>query len=388
MSASRQCPLRCAADPVVAERDVPPLATDPRLERARRQIAILENMIEDKTRSLYLAQEELRAKSAFLERILESMTSALVVTDNDGAITMVGGSTAALTGRAPSDLIGGPIATVLRADAPSSEAPNGEPTDAFLVTAEDTEIPVIVSTSSLAAGAEEAGYVYVATDVSRQRSLEAELRRAQKLESIGQLAAGVAHEINTPIQFVGDSVNFLGEAITDSLELLAAYGAFRDKAAGHTPLEADLDALRDLEEECDLEFIVEEAPRSIERTKDGVRRVAEIVAAMKQFSHPGGGPMTAANINEIIQNTLVVARNEYKYAAGTGVGSRELRSGAVRSRRYLTGRAQPGCERRTRHPGSLAGRRTGFDSSHDPRSRRWSRTLCAGLRWRGPRTHP
>jgi two-component system NtrC family sensor kinase len=116
------------------------------------------------------------------------------------------------------------------------------------------------------------------------------------------------------VQFVGDSVDFLAEAMTDSLAMITAYRELRVAAEG-TSLADQADRLALLEEELDIEFVEQEAPRSIERTKEGVRRVAEIIAAMRQFSHPGGGVMEPTNLDEVIEMTLVVARNEYKYVA-------------------------------------------------------------------------
>jgi PAS domain S-box-containing protein len=131
------------------------------------------------------------------------------------------------------------------------------------------------------------GMVANMRDVTERSRLEAELRHAQKLESVGQLASGIAHEINTPIQFVGDNVRFLGDAFD---ELLTAV------QTGSTP-------------EQDLEFLAIEVPLAIEQTLDGVDRVARIVRAMKAFGHPGTDQKSPTDINEAVRNTLVVASN-------------------------------------------------------------------------------
>jgi PAS domain S-box-containing protein len=131
------------------------------------------------------------------------------------------------------------------------------------------------------------GIVANMRDVTDRSRLEAELRHAQKLESVGQLASGIAHEINTPIQFVGDNVRFLGDAFD---ELLTA-------------------SLDDAPAESDLAFLKIEIPQAIAQTLDGVDRVATIVRAMKAFGHPGADEKSATDINEAVRNTLVVAGN-------------------------------------------------------------------------------
>lgn len=284
-----------------------------RLQRATAKIAVLEGMIEEKTRNLYLAQEQVREKSEFLESILTSMPSAVIVTDLDNTVTAIGGSTTALTGLSETQAIGLTLDKLMvEHDRADQQTPW---LGADLLADDGTRIPVAVAASAIADDSSPGGRVLVLTDLTEQQELEMQLRHAQKLESVGQLAAGVAHEINTPIQFIGDSVTFLGQAITDALEVLTAYSELRVLAEGHPELRAKALELAETEEDADVEFIREEAPRSIERTHEGVRRVAKIVAAMKQFSHPGGGVMAPENINELIETTLTVASSEYKYVA-------------------------------------------------------------------------
>jgi signal transduction histidine kinase len=136
--------------------------------------------------------------------------------------------------------------------------------------------------------------------------LEIHARHTQKMEAIGQLAAGIAHEINTPIQFIGDNCRFLGEGFA---ELIAFFEGLDPGAPLPTEdLQLRLQAL-------DLDYLRVEIPKAIQQSLDGVSRVAKIVSAMKDFSHPGTESRHAVDLNKAIESTLIVSRNTWKYVA-------------------------------------------------------------------------
>ena len=150
--------------------------------------------------------------------------------------------------------------------------------------------------------------------IQERQRMEQELQLAHKLEAVGQLAAGIAHEINTPMQFIGDNVHFLREAFDDLLGLVEHYATLKDTVQKNSIDPALLAAIEAAEENADLDYLQEHAPRAIERTLDGISRVCSIVSAMKVFSHPQNDK-APIDINAAIATTLTVVRNEYKYVA-------------------------------------------------------------------------
>jgi len=147
------------------------------------------------------------------------------------------------------------------------------------------------------------------------RLTQAKLLQAQKLEAIGQLAAGIAHEVNTPTQYVTDNVSFLQRAFDKLLKLVEAQSQLTEgvRAGDTTPqaLEA-VDAARKLTK---LDYLTRQVPRAIEQSLEGLGQISSIVKAMKEFSHPSGAEKQPFDIHDIIESTSIVAKNEWKYVA-------------------------------------------------------------------------
>ncbi len=146
----------------------------------------------------------------------------------------------------------------------------------------------------------------IARDFEARARIELELRQAQRLEAIGRLAAGIAHEINTPIQFVSDSLQFVRTGIGELTAVLDRCAA----GPGQATMAADA-----LEIDADLPYLREHMPLAVERALEGLARVTAIVRAMKDFAHPDRREMVAVDLNEAIRSTLMIARHEYKYVA-------------------------------------------------------------------------
>ena len=179
-------------------------------------------------------------------------------------------------------------------------------------------------------------YVVIRTDISKQKEVEAEIRaknaqiesaqrevesaqsellHAEKLASIGRLAAGIAHEINTPTQFVGDNTRFLKDAFDDLIQVLGLYQEIAKVLKDGAIPEELLSKASTLCHEVDMEYLAAEIPTAIEQAMDGVKRVSEIVLAMKDFSHPGSTSKSYIDINRAIASTATVSKNEWKFCA-------------------------------------------------------------------------
>ncbi len=152
-------------------------------------------------------------------------------------------------------------------------------------------------------------------EVAGRLQAEAELRQAHKLEAVGRLAAGVAHEINTPVQFVSDSIHFLSEAASTVMGLVPRLQRVRASVLDGTP---SMDAAREVleaEDDADLPYLAANIPEAFARCLEGLNRVATIVRSMKEFAHPDAAKMGEVDLNGSIESTLVIARSEYKYVA-------------------------------------------------------------------------
>jgi two-component system NtrC family sensor kinase len=152
-------------------------------------------------------------------------------------------------------------------------------------------------------------------DVTENLRMEVELRHGQKLQAVGELAAGIAHEINTPIQFVGDNVQFLQGAFADLIGLLEKHEQVYEAMQNHCDAQqtGQIKAVREI---ADLPFLRREIPPALTQAVEGVTRVTTIVQALRKFSHVDWGPeKNTANLNEALESTLVVAGSELKYVA-------------------------------------------------------------------------
>ena len=147
------------------------------------------------------------------------------------------------------------------------------------------------------------------------RATQARLLQAHKLEAIGQLAAGIAHEINTPTQYVTDNVEFLARAFERLKDLVvASQNVVAAMRAGTLTPEVAA-AAETAFASSRVDYILQETPKALAQSMEGLSRVAHIVSAMKDFSHPSGGEKSPVDLNESIATTITIATNEWKYVA-------------------------------------------------------------------------
>lgn len=273
-------------------------------EQARSQFEIIgaqRASLEERARSLDEVNRRLVATTAYLQELNRAMPSVLLVCDenyrvlsaNEATAEVLEYSEAEMVGTSLADLIAGPLDEVL---APLSMGGLVRAEMAFR-TKSHAEVALLVS-ATMSMGARSPGrpdrwLVLVGIDIRDRKRLEDELRQAQKLESIGRLAAGVAHEINTPVQYVGDSLQFLREAVGD---LFAVRGEHPS-------------------EDFDASYVARAVPEAIDRASEGLERIATIVRSMKEFTRPDSKTPAVIDLNHAIVSTLMVARSEYKYVA-------------------------------------------------------------------------
>ena len=295
-------------------------------EDTDRERYTLERSVSLFTQDMAVLNTTLDAERTRMRLLFEQAPVGMVRSDVGGPITEVNETFSRMLGYAPEDMVGREQTTFVHPDERSAAAAalaslRTLAGGAYYATARrgrhksGESIHSIISVS-VARDAEGTPLFLVAVieDVTEKRRLEMELRHAQKLESVGILAAGIAHEINTPIQFVGDNAEFLRTGFMDLLALCDRYRGLLGRMQAHMSAE-DREDLSDAESEADFTYLRENAPAAFASTMDGVERVANIVKAMKTFARQDGPGKAPADINLAVHSTLTVARNELKYVA-------------------------------------------------------------------------
>lgn len=289
---------------------------DGRPERSRvyatdQRASAIELGFADRSLELQEENEKLGELVFELQSCFDAMDNCLIILDDNLRIESANRATTELLGYTHSELIGRELFGFF---APSERLANSSQAFAdicclknrelLLQTRDGQSIPAIFSASLLPpTKMNRTRIVCVAYNLSEKKALEHQLLEAQKLESVGQLAAGIAHEINTPIQFVGDNTRFLQETFSEVLTLLDA--SLSNSGSPDSQTVANLD----------FDYLKKEVPLAIQQTLEGIERVSKIVRALKEFAHPTTGKKHTVDVNKLVQSTAIISTNEWKYVA-------------------------------------------------------------------------
>jgi PAS domain S-box-containing protein len=283
-------------------------------------------------------KNELKEKEQFLRDVTNSMSEGFVVLDRQGTVSFSNPESEWILGYDSLELEGRNFVEIVydrdRAESTESVKSGIDMTlsdgltrsgfDDVFRHKEGRGIDVAYSVSPLEGDENNAGVVVTFNDISERkradeerRSLERQLNQTHKMEAVGQLAGGIAHEINTPIQYIGENLKFILESYQDIALLLKEYSQLLQKAADLPELQQQVVKVKQTIEEIDLAYLEEETANAVEQSISGTSQVARIVLAMKEFAHPGTKQMAMADMNRIVSNAVAVCKNEWKYVADT-----------------------------------------------------------------------
>ena len=304
-----------------------------REQQARQQA---EQRLKQKHHELFKAHQELKQLADSLceqnqrhQAILEAAAEGIITFDENGIVESLNPAAERIFGFSAEEVIGGAVDRLAPGlqDSAVDGAAKRSPADVVALSQalgpehevqgcrkDGSSFPMEIAISRVEIG-EHRFFTGIVRDVSRRKLLEGQLAHALKMESVGQLAAGIAHEINTPIQYVGDNVRFLHEAFERIEQLLSVYEQLETSCRSNESVEKWLKFLDEFAVDRDMRFLRDEVPAAIEQTFEGTERVASIVRAMREFSHPGGKRKQEIDLHRAIQGTMVVCRNEWKYVA-------------------------------------------------------------------------
>ncbi len=303
--------------------------------------AILRSRLTEEIRqSNKTLQEEVNQRIAFqsllatekelLRTTLMSIGEGVIITNPEGRIMLFNHSAEDITGYGAKKITNQPVSKILKIIDPDTnqvipdplhklyylsrgnqEDPGDKPL--YLITENGDRILISLNiTALISSDRKKLGHVIVFRDITEKQRAEAQSALSQKMEAIGQLAAGIAHEINTPIQYVGDNLHFLQKAITHLSEMVQACNSLENTASIN---QEDLHHLFEVKKQSKIQHYITESPNAVQEALDGVERVRKIVLAMREFSHPSEKEKKLADINHGIETTVVISRNEWKYFA-------------------------------------------------------------------------
>jgi PAS domain S-box-containing protein len=283
--------------------------------------------VERSKRAEHAAYDKLAKQSEERTRaIVESAADGIVTFSEDGVIDLCNEATCEILGANRDELVGSRIAGFLpdadgvpwshflRQQLGDAKSKRGGAKTLDARRRDGSLVPLLVSLSAFSSDRGQA-YTAILRDLTEYQKLQFELSQAQKLESIGQLAAGIAHEINTPMQFIGDNIGYLRDCVEQLFTVLDRYDLHLNPAGPEKSWRERYRHMEQIKRETRFDFNREQLGQAIAESLEGVDRIIQIVRAMKQFSHFGTGERTEIDLNEALRSTATITRNRWKYFA-------------------------------------------------------------------------
>lgn len=281
------------------------------LEREKERVRALESSIQNQVGELYEAKVKAEEQQSFLQSIMFAMPDGLVLIDEENVIYEVNDAFAGLLGKKREDILNKKISNWISKEGVEvfHEVQEGAKKeikafheDFLLLCEEGDSIPVSVSVAQLTSVSpqvKKSSFVCVFHDARGRKALEEQLVTSKKLESVGTLASGIAHEINTPAQYIIDNAEYLQESFPDLLPILNKY----------------LEEEKGSSDAKKISVLLEEFPGAIEDVLNGGERIAKLVQTMKAFSHPGSKEKETCDINKCLELAISMSNSAWKYVA-------------------------------------------------------------------------
>jgi len=271
------------------------------------------------------SEDALQSEKEELSVTLRSITDGVITTDLEDRINLVNNAAEEIIGVEQEWLLGKSIFSVLEfhKEAPHDAQPNKispheNQINDYLILISHNGKKLTISINSNVLRDKKGkirGFVYIIRDMTEKLKIEKQLSLSQKMESIGRLAAGIAHEINTPMQYISDNTNFLKDAFDSFNTLLTSISESVKDTAKFDDFVKIIKSIRKIQEDHDIPYLTKEIPSAIEQTQVGIERVSKIISAMKDFAHPEQREKTYADLNHGIQVTAAISKNEWKYVS-------------------------------------------------------------------------
>ncbi len=280
------------------------------------------------------AEELLAAEKELLAVSFDSIGDGIITTDTEGKVLLLNNVAREITGWGEEEAAGKPFEKIFRIIDEKNhypikdflakkmaqrekKTPAGNSAEYDLLMSREGSRKIISNTVTPIRDRQSniLGCVIVFRDVTEEKKIESQFSLSQKLESIGQLAAGIAHEINTPMQYIGDNTRFVQESFASVCAGLDDYSNLLAALEEEDVTPTILNEIKKRKKELDIEYLKEEIPLALEQSIEGIERVSKLVLSMKDFAHPGKKEKKFTDINKGIEGTVLISSNEWKYVA-------------------------------------------------------------------------